>query len=142
MTEIVGPEPVIPAAIAPLAINLLHIRTASSSSVARETEIAYTIEAHLRGFYTIGPVCIRIQDTFGLFHNEREIHLYDDFLVFPKMEDIKDALIKSRVPKIFTGAVNIRNPGEGSNFYNLREYVPGDAMKKVNWKATARSGGK
>jgi len=108
----------------------------------RETEISYTIEAPLRGFYTIGPVCIRIQDTFGLFHNEREIHLYDDFLVFPKMEDIKDALIKSRVPKIFTGAVNIRNPGEGSNFYNLREYVPGDAMKKVNWKATARSGGK
>ena len=36
------------------------------------------------------------------------------------MEDIKDAMIKSKVPKIFTGAVNIRNPGEGSNFYNLR----------------------
>ena len=98
----------------------------------RETEISYTIETPLRGFYTIGPVCIRIQDTFGLFHNEREIQLYDDFLVFPKMEDIKDAMIKSRVPKIFTGAVNIRNPGEGSNFYNLREYIPGDPMKKVN----------
>ncbi|MDP7388028.1 MAG: DUF58 domain-containing protein [Candidatus Thalassarchaeaceae archaeon] len=108
----------------------------------RETEISYTVEAPLRGFYTIGPVCVRIQDTFGLFHNEREIQLYDDFLVFPKMEDIKDAMIKSKVPKIFTGAVNIRNPGEGSNFYNLREYIPGDPMKKVNWNATARSGGK
>ena len=108
----------------------------------RGTEISYTIEAPLRGFYTIGPVCVRIQDTFGLFHNEREIQLYDDFLVFPKMEDIKDAMIKSKVPKIFTGAVNIRNPGEGSNFYNLREYIPGDPMKKVNWNATARSGGK
>ena len=50
--------------------------------------------------------------------------------------------IKSRVPKIFTGAVNIRNPGEGSNFYNLREYLPGDPMKKVNWQATARQDGK
>jgi len=106
----------------------------------KETEISYTIEAPLRGFYTIGPVCVRVQDAFGLFHNEREIQLYDDFLVFPKMEDIKDALIKSRVPKIFTGAVNIRNPGEGTNFYNLREYIPGDPMKKVNWKAWARSG--
>ncbi|MEC7695043.1 MAG: DUF58 domain-containing protein, partial [Candidatus Thermoplasmatota archaeon] len=90
----------------------------------------------------IGPVCIRVQDEFGLFHNEREIPLFDDFLVFPKMEDIKDAMIKSRVPKIFTGAVNIRNPGEGSNFYNLREYLPGDPMKKVNWQATARQDGK
>ena len=96
----------------------------------------------MRGFYTIGPVCIRVQDELGLFHNEKEILLYDDFLVFPKMEDIKDAMIKSRVPKIFTGAVNIRNPGEGSNFYNLREYIPGDPMKKVNWKATARQDGK
>ncbi|DAC69244.1 MAG TPA: hypothetical protein D7I12_04460, partial [Candidatus Poseidoniales archaeon] len=41
----------------------------------RETEISYTIETPLRGFYTIGPVCVRIQDTFGLFHNEREIQL-------------------------------------------------------------------
>jgi len=108
----------------------------------RETEISYTIEAPLRGFYTIGPVCIRVQDEFGLFHNEKEIQLYDDYLVFPKMEDIKDAMIKSRVPKIFTGAVAIRNPGEGSNFFNLREYLPGDPMRKVNWKATARQDGK
>ena len=108
----------------------------------RETEISYTIEAPLRGFYTIGPVCIRVQDECGLFHNEKEIQLYDDYLVFPKMEDIKDAMIKSRVPKIFTGAVAIRNPGEGSNFFNLREYLPGDPMRKVNWKATARQDGK
>ena len=108
----------------------------------RVTEISYTIEAPLRGFYTIGPVCIRVQDEFGLFHNEKEIQLYDDYLVFPKMEDIKDAMVKSRVPKIFTGAVAIRNPGEGSNFFNLREYLPGDPMRKVNWKATARQDGK
>ena len=81
-----------------------------------------------------------MQDTFGLFHREKEIHLYDDFLVFPKMEDVKDAFVKSKVPKIFTGAVNIRQPGEGINFYNLREYIPGDPMRKVNWKAMARAG--
>ncbi len=106
----------------------------------RETLIEYTVECPLRGFYTLGPVSIRVQDPFGLFHNEKEIHVYDDFLVFPKTEDLKDAFVKSRVPKIFTGAVNIRQPGEGSNFYNLREYIPGDAMRKVNWKAYARSG--
>ena len=105
----------------------------------RETELKYT-GVPLRGFYTIGPVAVRVQDTFGLFHREKEIHLYDDFLVFPKMEDVKDAFVKSKVPKIFTGAVNIRQPGEGSNFYNLREYIPGDPMWMVNWKAMARAG--
>ena len=106
----------------------------------REPLIEYTVECPLRGFYTLGPVSIRVQDPFGLFHKEKEIHVYDDFLVFPKTEDLKDAFVKSRVPKIFTGAVNIRQPGEGSNFYNLREYIPGDPMRKVNWKAYARAG--
>ena len=48
---------------------------------------------------------------FGLFHKEKELHVYNDFLVFPKMEDLKETFVKSRVPKIFTGAVNIRQPG-------------------------------
>ena len=93
-----------------------------------------------RGFYSIGPVAVRIQDPFGLFHKEKEMHVYDDFLVFPKMEDLKETFVKSRVPKIFTGAVNIRQPGPGSEFYSLREYVTGDPFKNINWKAFARTG--
>jgi uncharacterized protein (DUF58 family) len=30
--------------------------------------------------------------------------------------------------------------GEGSQFYSLREFLPGDSMRKVNWKALARTG--
>jgi len=106
----------------------------------RETFIEYTVECPLRGFYSIGPVAIRIQDTFGLFHKEKELHVYDDFLVFPKMEDLKDTFVKSKVPKIFTGAVNIRQPGPGSEFYSLREYFDGDSFRSINWNAYARSG--
>ena len=106
----------------------------------RETFIEYTIECPLRGFYSIGPVAVRIQDPFGLFHKEKEMHVYDDFLVFPKMEDLKETFVKSRVPKIFTGAVNIRQPGPGSEFYSLREYFDGDSFRAINWSAYARSG--
>ena len=106
----------------------------------RETFIEYTLEAPLRGFYTVGPVTVRIQDPFGFFHTEKQIHVYSDFLVFPKMEDLKDTFVKSRVPKIFTGAVNIRQPGPGSEFYSLREYFEGDSFRAINWSAYARSG--
>ena len=83
---------------------------------------------------------VRIQDAFGLFHKEKELHVYNDFLVFPKMEDLKETFVKSRVPKIFTGAVNIRQPGPGSEFYSLREYFEGDSFRAINWSAYARSG--
>ena len=106
----------------------------------RETTIEYTLECPLRGFYSVGPVCVRIQDTFGLFHKEKELHVYDDFLIFPKMEDLKDTFVKSRVPKIFTGAVQIRNPGPGTEFFSLREYIEGDTFKQINWSAYARTG--
>ena len=56
------------------------------------------------------------------------------------MEDLKDTFVKSRVPKIFTGAVNIRQPGPGSEFYSLREYFDGDSFRAINWSAYARSG--
>jgi uncharacterized protein (DUF58 family) len=85
-------------------------------------------------------VAVRIQDAFGLFHKEKELHVYNDFLVFPKMEDLKETFVKSRVPKIFTGAVNIRQPGPGSEFYSLREYFEGDSFRAINWSAYARSG--
>ena len=68
----------------------------------RETFIEYTVECPLRGFYSVCPVAVRIQDPFGLFHKEKELHVYNDFLVFPKMEDLKETFVKSRVPKIFT----------------------------------------
>ena len=106
----------------------------------RETFIEYTVECPLRGFYSLGPVTVRIQDAFGLFHKEKELHVYNDFLVFPKMEDLKETFVKSRVPKIFTGAVNIRQPGPGSEFYSLREYFEGDSFRAINWSAYARSG--
>ena len=33
----------------------------------RETFIEYTVECPLRGFYSLGPVAVRVQDPFGLF---------------------------------------------------------------------------
>ena len=36
----------------------------------RETFIEYTVECPLRGFYSLGPVAVRMQDAFGLFHRE------------------------------------------------------------------------
>ena len=55
----------------------------------RETFIEYTVECPLRGFYSLGPVTVRIQDAFGLFHKEKELHVYNDFLVFPKWRTSK-----------------------------------------------------
>src|SRR5207245_626521 len=38
------------------------------------------------------------------------------------------------------GLRNVRRPGEGRLFEGLREWVPGDDTRIIDWKATARRG--
>ena len=41
---------------------------------------------------------------------------------------------------MYTGATTLKTPGQGMEFYSLREYLPGDAFRMINWKAFARTG--
>ena len=39
-----------------------------------------------------------------------------------------------------SGATTLKTPGQGMEFYSLREYFPGDSFRSINWKAFARTG--
>ncbi len=73
--------------------------------------LRYTVRCPLRGHYTVGPVSVRHRNAFNLFVNESS-----------------------------TGATTLKTPGQGMEFYSLREYLPGDAFRMINWKAFARTG--
>lgn len=105
-----------------------------------EVSVKYTVECPLMGPYIIGPVSIRTEDISGMFYTEEEIGMHSDFLVMPKTEEIKEVKIRSSVPKLYTGAVSIKQPGPGYEFYSLREYTPTDPLKNINWKAFVKTG--
>ncbi len=123
----------------------LNIREGSNYLIVdlkqhESTTIRYKLEAPLKGIYTLGPISIRMQDVFNLFYEEVDIDFTDNISVFPRVEDIKEIPIKSRAPKMYPGASPVKQPGPGSEFFLIRDYVPGDAFKQINWKAYARSG--
>jgi len=102
--------------------------------------IRYVLRCPLRGHYTIGPVSLRHRNTFNLGVDEMRVDHHSDVIVFPQVKDVEEAFLRSRTPKMYTGATTLRTPGQGSEFYSLREYVPGDPFKSINWKAYARTG--
>ena len=104
------------------------------------TRIRYVLRCPLRGLYSFGPVSVRYRNTFNLFSQEMYIDHRSGLIVFPQVREIEEAMIRSRTPKMYTGAMTLRTPGPGSEFYSLREYVPGDPFKIINWKAFARTG--
>ena len=104
------------------------------------TRVRYVLRGPLRGHYSIGPISIRYRDSFNLFSQEMYVDHRSDLIVFPQVREIEEAMVRSRTPKMYTGATTLRTPGPGTEFFSLREYVPGDPFKIINWKAFARTG--
>ena len=117
-------------------VNLMRMNLGPGQTAT----IRYTVRCPLRGHYTIGPTSIRYRNTFNLFVSETNIGDRSDITVFPQVRDVEEALIRSDVPKMYTGATTLKTPGQGMEFYALREYFPGDSFRSINWKAFARTG--
>jgi len=103
-------------------------------------EVRYTMQAPLLGVHEIGPTDLRLEDPFGLFYEERSLEGTTTFWVLPRREDLRKAALLSNLPMPLMGEHQVNRPGDGFDFFALREYVPGDTMRRINWKASARSG--
>lgn len=98
------------------------------------------VRADRRGHYTFGPASIRSGDIFGFYQTWRDFRRFSaDLVVYPRPFDlgtldfpaarpIGDAL--SRLPM----AEDLTRPS------GVREYQPGDAAHRLDWKTTARRG--
>ena len=106
----------------------------------QEVSFEYSLKLPLRGHYHLGPVKLRVKDAFDLFYNEKFEESLHSFSVFPQIEVLEEQVIKSRAPKLLSGAMPLNVIGAGTEFYSLREFVPGDSLRSVNWKALAKKG--
>ncbi len=60
--------------------------------------------------------------------------------IYPRVDYIRRLRIKPRKTRSILGDYPSRRKGAGMEFTDIREYQPGDAMRWVNWKVTARKG--
>ena len=59
--------------------------------------------------------------------------------VYPR-EDTLRRILQPRDTQVFSGSEVARHKGEGIEFADMRPWAPGDPLKRVNWRATARRG--
>jgi uncharacterized protein (DUF58 family) len=60
--------------------------------------------------------------------------------VLPTIEKIGTLDLRARRVSAWSGQVPSRRIGAGTEFYELRLYRAGDELRRINWKASARSG--
>jgi len=99
-----------------------------------------TVELKLRcerwGLVRIGQVLFRARDVLGLRSWEGVAGEAQPLRIFPREETLR-ALIPPLETQVFAGNQVSRARGEGIEFADLREWQPGDRLRRVNWRATA-----
>jgi uncharacterized protein (DUF58 family) len=94
-----------------------------------------------RGAGEGGPLDIRIRGPLGLAWRQATRRLPWNPTVYPTVPDTPLRPLPLQVMRRReAGLRSIRRPGEGRLFEGLREWVPGDETRSIDWKATARRG--
>ncbi|HNH77840.1 MAG TPA: DUF58 domain-containing protein [Anaerolineales bacterium] len=90
-----------------------------------------------RGGFPLGPTRISTGDPFGLFRVSKEIPASQTLVVLPMIFEIKSFLFP---PGLLPGGQVIRrkSPDVTPHAAGVREYVHGDAMKRIHWPTSIR----
>jgi len=102
-------------------------------------ELDYTLRCERWGAYFVGDLVLRAPDAFGLLVHETEIEERKPLKVYPRGEVLR-RLVRPRETQAFAGSQVPRSRGDGIEFADLRPFVPGDRIRRINWRATARRG--
>lgn len=112
-----------------------------ATSVSKRTDTVWTAStrAERRGRYRLGPVELHSGDPFGLFTFRKQLDLYHELVVYPRLVPLPQS---ARFGGELSGATRIA-PGRSSGspvIRSLRQYVVGDPWNQIAWRPSARHG--
>jgi len=106
-----------------------------------EQQIHYQLYPPRRGDYRFGDLHLRWESLLGLWHKQASFPAAAPVKVYPNLADVRkyDLLLrKNRLWELGVRHTKLR--GAGTEFERLRDYLPDDEYRRINWKATARRG--
>ena len=112
-----------------------------SISGKQRSTFQYSVRPVDRGEYIFGNLNLYVNSAIGLvrrrytFNNEQMVKVYPSFIQMKKYDFLA---IDNRLSHI--GLKKIRRIGHTMEFEQIKEYVVGDDVRTVNWKATAKQG--
>ena len=98
----------------------------------------YRLPTRQRGILDVGPVEVMRRDPFELFRTARRFGGTERIWVYPRVVALR-ALPTGR-SRLVEGPSSETSPAGSITFHRLRDYVPGDDLRLVHWRSSARAG--
>ncbi len=102
-------------------------------------QIRTEVLALRRGQHTLGPVELTLTDPFGLFTARQTVALESGVVVLPRAVPLPmwQWWAGGQGHYLMSSALRGQR-GEGTDWHGTRPYIPGDPLRRINWRATAR----
>ncbi len=101
--------------------------------------VQYNTQPERRGAFHLGAVDVRCWRAAGWWRRQVRIPQPEEVAVYPNVVAIRRyQLTLRRGVRIQSGLRRARPPGASTAFAGLRDYLLGDDVRRINWKATAR----
>ncbi len=116
--------------------NLIHECTVPAMD---NTDVSYRLTPLRRGIYNFGDLHVRCSGVLGLVVRQRIVQAETEIKVYPNLQAVRQyELLVKRGMLHRIGLKNSRLFGEGTEMERLREYLPDDDYRRIDWKGTAR----
>lgn len=101
----------------------------------------YELIPHTRGEYSFGNVICYVRSPFRLIQRRCISDVSKMVKVYPSTKYLRQfQLLALSDNSQFGGSRIVRKLGQSLEFEQIKEYVTGDDIRTINWKATARKG--
>lgn len=102
-----------------------------------EAQLVYAYREK-RGSYAWKTVHVRVSDPLGVVSTEYLLPAPGEIEVLPEVAAMRRLSLRPRSTLHAPGSIPARIGGSGTDFWGVREYQPGDSLRWLDWRLTAR----
>ncbi len=123
----------------PIQFQYRNLKFKRELTAGQKERLVYTLRPFERGEYEFGAINVFVRSRRSLIERKIRLDRPHTVAVYPSFIQMRKYELLAATNRLTeAGIKRIRRVGSAREFDQIREYVPGDEYRTINWNATAR----